>query len=1478
MDLSGLRVGTRLSGWKLVRELGRGAFGITWAAENDDGRLAAVKVLSGPPGAELRALTRVHHPAVIGVLGGGSSPCHHLIMEFASGRPLTHFLRSGPAPEDVALRLVAVLADALATIHQGGLTHGDLKPDNVLVESIGEPRIKLVDFGLAGTQTGGTLDYAAPERLQGAPSSPASDCYSLGLLLWEMTHGALPWPDLDRSEALLRRAGELPVPSLGGPVVIELLQGMLQLEPANRPGAAHIADRLERRGVPATPPDLDLLRRRARTVQVHSPMLDDSLSRWLAEGGRLALVGGPGSGRTHLLDHLAVESVARGRPVVRLDGSPRPWAGVELALGSASLPGGPVDLPVHPEPERRASLAARALLDRCPDGFAVIVDDLHDQDPSVSLVLEALAGHGQVATAVAGVQAPSWSTDQCLLEPFEIADLRKLLRSLFGSIRGGQRLAEQLHSVADGLPGPTVELLLTAVERGALLWRAQRWHLDPERMAGLLAEDLSLEERQPELSTDAMLVGGVLAVLQVPVTPDSLPPLVQLPDQRVRLALNELVDKGLVRLEARQASCRSLMAAAQLARLVRHPERVHRRVVEAMARDPEVDLVRLGWHLVGASDLRRIEARGAEILQAAMLRDGREAARLADELWRVAPHPSLIGPRVRALVVAGRAADARALGEQSLSEGPPRRAEVPVLVELARIHTSYDADDQAALRCVERARAALGSAPLPVELVHAEAQVHFRAERFEQAVSAAQPIVDRAAPEEPEALDRWLELRVVWAQALHALGEQERALAGLEGLPLSLGRGRAARALLDGALGRLLWHAGRLRDAIDAMERAAHEDAGLAVLDRARMLNNGAGARYMLGDRPGALAAWEQALILFERLDVPLELVRVQNNLCVAYRESARWERAVEAGLWASRRAAELGEPRYEAMAAGNLGDVFLAQGSWGEAQRWFRRAEALANEHGYEDEQAELARRRAELAILRRDPRGTALAEHACALAEKLGSAMEGARCAALLAYCHARAGRVEALDAVIERAIEPLREAGAAGELAEARLWIAEGYLLLGRSEEALAEASRALVFADEVAHRELRRRADSLLERIRSVQGTSVRSDRLERLLELAVAVAQERDPERLFQSIVRAALDLMDAERAFLLMGGDGAEPRLVASVFAEGVAESKPSMSIVRRVLEDGREVLAADLGERGVLRDAASIQDLQLRSAMCVPLREGERTLGAIYVDSRVVSKQELESAARLLRALAAYGAVAAVNAEHLRDVAQRHDKAAEIAHDLRSPASAIHLVVSELLRGKAEDDPERDPLLRVLEAAQRIRAMAGGILEEARPEERPVDLSSLIERTVGLLRHVAAQRAVKLELVITPKLWVDGDPQELSRLVTNLVSNAIKYAPRDSRVGVSLAASGDEIVGLVRDQGPGIPAGMERSIFGRGQQAPGAAAGHGLGLYICQRIVTEHGGSIAARNHRRGGAVITFRLPRRVRAWESLPAEESLD
>jgi signal transduction histidine kinase/tetratricopeptide (TPR) repeat protein len=846
---------------------------------------------------------------------------------------------------------------------------------------------------------------------------------------------------------------------------------------------------------------------------------------------------------------------------------------------------------------------------------------------------------------------------------------------------------------------------------------------------------------------------------------------------------------------------------------------------------------------------------------AAVALDGVEAARLADALWSLGPTPSLVVPRMCALLAVGRVDEAEALGIETLGDRDAGRDDVELLGTLARLRASLHGDDEAALDYLERARIALEGAPLPPPLVEIKAQAHYRADRTHEAIESARPLAERAPPEDTDGVDRWLRMRMVWAQCLQRDERLHEGIALLEGVPAELGRGRPARADLDADLGRMLWFAGRVREAADVITRAADGESGLSTQNRARLLNTAGMARYGVGDRPGSLKLWEQAGVLFEQIDFPVDQVRIRNNLCVGYREAGQWERAREAGEWALARAREIDDHEGVAMVAGNLGDLAIAQDRLDDADEHFRVSLAVAKEHGLDGELVELARRRAELAVLRNDPNAAALAEQALEQAQNAASTVEACKAAALLALTHARAGELRRMEERLAEAVEPLREAGASGELAEVRLWAAQALLISGRVVDALQQATRALVYADEVEHTQLRKRADAVVERVRRVQGASARSTRLDRVLELAVAVAREQDVRRVLHAIAVAALDLLEGERSFVLVE-IGGEPSVVASAARPGVETGAPSMSVVKRAITDGREVIAADLGERADLRAAASVQAMELRSAMCVPMLDGELRVGALYVDSRAASEEELTRAATLLRALGSYAAVAVHNARHLEEARGRARQAAEIAHDLRCPASSIHLAASELLGLAGSADPRRDRLVRVLEASQRIQDLAGEFLRERGPAMRPMDLSAHLRDVAALLSYEAQGKGITLQLQAEPGLHIRGDRNGLSRVVTNLVTNAVKYSPDGGTVTLSATAETSWVVLRVRDRGEGIPEADLTRVFQRGSQAEGAKEGYGLGLAIALRLVTEHGGTIEAGNHPDGGAEFTVRLP----------------
>jgi serine/threonine-protein kinase len=170
---------------------------------------------------EARAVASVSHPNVVTVIDRGEQGGRQFIVfEYVEGENLKRLIeREGPLPVEQALELVLQVAHGLAFAHREGLVHRDVKPQNVLLD--GNGTAKVTDFGIARsldvhhgmTQTGtvlGTSDYIAPEQAQGQSVDELSDVYSLGVVLYELLTGKVPFPGENFVAVAMRHINEPP--------------------------------------------------------------------------------------------------------------------------------------------------------------------------------------------------------------------------------------------------------------------------------------------------------------------------------------------------------------------------------------------------------------------------------------------------------------------------------------------------------------------------------------------------------------------------------------------------------------------------------------------------------------------------------------------------------------------------------------------------------------------------------------------------------------------------------------------------------------------------------------------------------------------------------------------------------------------------------------------------------------------------------------------------------------------------------------------------------------------------------------------------------------------------------------------------------------------------------------------------------------------------------------------------------------------
>jgi eukaryotic-like serine/threonine-protein kinase len=276
--------------YRLEARLGEGGMGVVYRARHVlIDRVVALKLIRPDLRGEThlrawmlreaRAANRVDHAHIIDIhdIGETEEGELYLVMEYLIGTPLSQELSRGPMPIARAIDILEQMCAALARAHDLGVVHRDLKSDNILLTARGGRKdyVKILDFGLAAIARDprlapkgavfGTPEYMSPEQARGEDASSYSDLYALGVLLFEMLTGQLPFRSNDREQLLeLQRSGPPPRPRAIRPDAHPQAEGiclrLLEKEPRRRyQDAHHLQEELKalQRSLPTQAWDID---------------------------------------------------------------------------------------------------------------------------------------------------------------------------------------------------------------------------------------------------------------------------------------------------------------------------------------------------------------------------------------------------------------------------------------------------------------------------------------------------------------------------------------------------------------------------------------------------------------------------------------------------------------------------------------------------------------------------------------------------------------------------------------------------------------------------------------------------------------------------------------------------------------------------------------------------------------------------------------------------------------------------------------------------------------------------------------------------------------------------------------------------------------------------------------------------------------------------------------------------------------------
>lgn len=263
-------IGQTLGHYRITEKIGAGGMGIVYRAHDERlRREVALKLLPEQIAGhadrrarimtEARAASALNHPGITTIYEVGEEGEQlFIVMELVTGRTLRAMLADGPAEPRALARVGAQVAEALAAAHAQSVVHGDVKPENIILQA--DARVKLLDFGIArqaaaetltltqskvshawlrDSEIAGTLAYMAPELLRGEPTDARADLFSLGVVLYELAAGRRPFPGPTATALTSQIVNDPPPPLTGASNLVpaelgRIVHKLLEKQPGSR--------------------------------------------------------------------------------------------------------------------------------------------------------------------------------------------------------------------------------------------------------------------------------------------------------------------------------------------------------------------------------------------------------------------------------------------------------------------------------------------------------------------------------------------------------------------------------------------------------------------------------------------------------------------------------------------------------------------------------------------------------------------------------------------------------------------------------------------------------------------------------------------------------------------------------------------------------------------------------------------------------------------------------------------------------------------------------------------------------------------------------------------------------------------------------------------------------------------------------------------------------------------------------------------